>query len=84
MTDQDQPATPAASSGEPETPETFLKTLAATLKNTAGIDKDLAEILATNILVGTPAKDASARAQAAIVKLAKTRAEPANEEQADG
>ncbi|MDP1582923.1 MAG: hypothetical protein Q8M18_05790 [Bradyrhizobium sp.] len=83
MTDQDEPAMPAASSGEPETPEIFLKTLAATLKNIEGIDKDLVEILATDILVGTPAKDASARAQAAIAKLARTRAMPAKGEQAD-
>jgi hypothetical protein len=83
MTDQ-EPAIAPAASAEPETPATFLKALAATLKTSDGVDSDLAAILATHVLVTEPTTDAVAKAKAAIVALAQTRAAPANQEPADG
>jgi hypothetical protein len=78
------PATAPTASAEPETPATFLKALAATLKSLDGVDSDLAAILATHVLVAEPAMDAVAKAKAAIVALAQTRAVPAKQEPADG
>jgi hypothetical protein len=83
MADQDQATAPGAST-EPETSETFLMALVATLKSSDGVDQDLAEILATHVLVAEPARDAVAKANAAIVALAQTRATPAKQEPADG
>ena len=83
MGDQDQAAV-AAVSDEPETPAAFLTGVATTLKSSDDLDEDLAEILATHVLVAEPAKDAVANAKAAIVALAQRRATPAKQEPASG
>ncbi|TAJ41842.1 MAG: hypothetical protein EPO55_03915 [Reyranella sp.] len=81
MVDHDQvPASAAPDAAE--SPADFLATLATTLQSGDGIDKDLAKILATELLIGNPAKDASARAVSSIVKLAKDRATPAKDGEA--
>ncbi|MBX9946465.1 MAG: hypothetical protein K2Y40_20490 [Reyranella sp.] len=75
MVDHDQ-APASAAPGAAETPADFLAALANTLQSSDGIDKELAKILATELLIENPAKDASARAVSSIVKLAKDRAAP--------
>lgn len=67
---------------KPETPDAFLKGVAATLQGEKGVDADLAKILATEILVTKPPADAVNRAKAAIVALAAKRAVPS--EKSDG
>jgi hypothetical protein len=83
MVDEDQAAAPAASA-EPETSATFLKALVTKLEGSDGVDSGLAAILATHILVAEPASDAIAKAKAAIVALAQTRAGPTKDGPADG
>jgi hypothetical protein len=66
---------------KPQTPDAFLKGVAETLEVGAGVDLDLAKILAAEILVSKPPADAVNRAKAAIVALAEKRAnapEPAH------
>lgn len=81
MVDHNQAQTPAALDAT-ETPADFLATLATTLQSGDGIDKELAKILATELLIENPAKDASARTVSSIVKLAKDRATPAKDGEA--
>jgi hypothetical protein len=66
----------ADSNDDPETPETFLKSVGATLKAAAGADEELADVLASHILITSPHADAVNRAKAAIVALAEKRAKP--------
>jgi hypothetical protein len=60
--------------GHPETPGSFLTGLGKTLHDKESLDADLAHILATHLLTATPAKNAVAQAQEAIVILASERA----------
>jgi hypothetical protein len=83
MVDKDQTTAPTASA-EPETPATFLKALVKSLEGSDGVDGGLATILATHILVAEPARDAIAKAKAAIVTLAQARASPTKEGLSDG
>ena len=62
---------------KPETPDAFLKGVAANLQGTPGVDNDLARILAGEILVAKAPADAVNRAKAAIVALATKRASAA-------
>ena len=57
-----------------ETPETFLDSLGAHIKEKDGVDVDLAKILTTNILKAAPAQNAVTQAKDAILKLAEERA----------
>jgi len=59
-----------------QTPDAFLKDVAATLQAGVGVDFDLAKILAAEILVSKPSADAVNRAKAAIIALAEKRANP--------
>jgi hypothetical protein len=68
---------------EAETPETFLTKLSDALAK-EGVDAGLVEILRTHILTATPAKDAVAQAEVAIIKLAGERAAAPKAEAANG
>ena len=68
--------------GPAETPEAFLIALGDRLKEKAGVDADLTDILMTHILKAAPAQNAVALAKNAILKLAGERAKPP--EMADG
>ncbi|MBX3488576.1 hypothetical protein [Parvibaculum sp.] len=61
---------------QPQTPDAFLKGVAAALQADEGIDLDLAKILSTEILIAKAPADAVSRAKAAIVALATKRAAP--------
>lgn len=63
----------------PETPARFLKDVGTKLAKRDGVDSGLAAILAEHILAADVADDAVTKAKAAIVALAKTRAETAVE-----
>ena len=60
----------------PQTPDAFLKGVAATLQAGKGVDQDLAKILSDEILIAKAPADAVNRAKAAIVALAGKRAAP--------
>ncbi|QDH74283.1 hypothetical protein [Brevundimonas sp. M20] len=59
----------------PETPDAFLKNVGTRLAKRDAVDSDLAAILAEHILASDVADDAVAQAKAAVVALAKTRAQ---------
>ena len=65
-----------ADSPEIETPAVFLAKLAGKLKETDGVDGDLAAILTDHLLTADPHADCVVNAKAAIVKLAAKRAAP--------
>jgi hypothetical protein len=67
-----------------QTPEAFLKALAAGLQEKEGIDTDLADILRIHILKSAPAQNAVAQAKEAILKLADKRANAPKPEVSDG
>jgi hypothetical protein len=69
---------------EPETPEAFLKNLGNRLKTSAGVDGELAAILAAHILQGAPADNAVTLAKNAIVRLAEKRAKSPRAEAGHG
>lgn len=66
MTNQEEPQ---------ETPDAFLKNVATKLAKRDGVDGDLAAILAEHILASDVGDDALMQAKAAVVALAKTRAD---------
>ena len=57
-----------------ERPGEFLANLGQALREQDGADVGLAEILSTHLLTAEPAADAVSKANAAILKLARTRA----------
>lgn len=59
----------------PETPDAFLKNIGIKLAKRDSVDGGLATILAEHILAADVADDAVTQAKAAVVALAKTRAE---------
>lgn len=65
-----------------DTPSEFLAKLGQKLKDSEGIDQDLAQILVENILSSSPASDCVKKASKAIADLAEDRATP--EENEDG
>jgi len=69
---------------KPETPATFLTSLGESLRKQEGADVDLIDILRDHILKASPAQNAVALAKAAIIELARTRANPHEKEGANG
>ena len=59
----------------PETPDAFLKTVGSKLATRDGVDTGLVAILAEHVLAADVADDAVTQAKAAVVALARTRAE---------
>jgi len=66
-----------ADKAEPDnSPAEFLEQLNTVLLTQEGVDSQLAEILKTHILAVSPASNCVLKAKAAILALAKKRAEP--------
>lgn len=62
---------------QPETPATFLANVAERLAAKTGVDKELAAILGTHILIADPTDQTVPNAKAAITALATVRAKTA-------
>ena len=66
-----------------ESSEDFLANLGRSLQEQDGVDVSLARIIATHVLVASPAADVVAKAKAAIIKLAADRASSSQAETDD-